>query len=83
MRKKQTKFILFVIGALILLVISLILAISHINYVITYKEWYSYMTKRNAIIVSITSILIALISISLVIYSIIKIIKINKSKRTT
>lgn len=80
MNKKQIKFILFLVGALIILVISIILAISHINYAVTYKEWYSYITKTNAIIVSIISILMALNSGFLMIYSIIKIIKINKLK---
>ncbi len=83
MNKKQTKFILFLVGALIIFTISLILAIIHIDYAVNFKDWFSYMTRENAIIVSVIAALIALASLSLVIYSIIKIIKINKSERIT
>lgn len=81
MTKKKTKFILLLIVAVILLVVSLILSISHINYVISFEEWFSYMTRENAIIVSIVCLLASLVSLCLIIYFIIKIFKINKSKR--
>lgn len=81
MNRKRTKFILLLIGTSMLLVISLILAISHINYAVSYEDWYSYMTLENAIIVSVVCMIIAFLSLFIIVYSIVKIVKANKTKK--
>jgi len=77
LKKKRIVSTIFLI---ILLSFSLLLAITHINYVITYEDHYSYMTKANAVIVSIICSFIAVASFSMIIYSVISIIKKSKSK---
>ena len=80
MKKNRKVFIIILILSIIILSISLLLTITHINYVITYQDYYSYITKANAVIVSIICSSIAVASLSMIIYSTISIIKISKSK---
>ena len=80
MKKKRIVSIIILIVSIIIRSISLLLTISHINYVITYEDYYSHMTKANAVIVSIVCSSIAVASLSMIIYSVISIIKKSKSK---
>ncbi len=83
MKKKQTKFIILLISALFMLPLATILSISHISYVASFSATTinSYMTKENAIIVSVVTTVVAVLSLCALVYAIIKIIKINKSNR--
>lgn len=80
MSKKRKVSIIILIVSIIILSLSLLFAITHINYVITYEDYYSYMTKANAVIASIVCSSIAVASLSMIIYSLISIIKTSKSK---